>query len=116
MASWRNSTIVIFGDGQTSRDFIYVNDIIQANLRAALSKPADGHVVNIAYGAKSTLNELANLIIEYTDSDSSVKYEEARKGDVRHSFADLSLAKELLGYEPQFDLKRGLKDTIEFFR
>ncbi len=112
----QNKPITIFGDGTTSRDFIYIEDIIQANLRAAISAKSDGHVINVAYGYNFTLNELANKIIESVGSSSTIEYSEFRKGDVLHSLAALSEAKRLIGYNPKFDLLSGLEKTIQFFR
>jgi len=111
-----NESITIFGDGTTSRDFTYIEDVIQANLRAALSNTSDGHIVNVAYGERFTLTELANTIIENISSNSMVEYSEFRKGDVLHSLADLTTTKELIDYEPQFDLSLGLSKTIDFYR
>jgi len=114
--SLANKSITIFGDGTTSRDFTFIDDVIQANLRAAISKDSDGHVINVAYGDKITLNELANKIIDSTESNSIIEYAPFRNGDVLHSLADLSRTKELTGYNPQFDLSAGLAKTIEFYR
>ena len=110
-----NKPITIFGDGTTSRDFTFIEDVIQANLRAAISTKSDGHVVNVAYGDRFTLTELANKVIEKIGSSSTIKYADFRKGDVLHSLADLSTTKELTGYNPQFDLSAGLAKTIEFY-
>ena len=111
-----DKSITIFGDGTTSRDFTYIEDVIQANLRAAISEDSDGCVVNIAYGNSFTLTELANKIIDSIGSNSAIHYAPFRKGDVRHSLADLSTTKELIGYHPMFDLSAGLSKTIEFYR
>ena len=111
-----NKSIMIFGDGTTSRDFTFIDDVIQANLRAAISTKSDGHIVNVAYGDSFTLTELANKVIENIGSSSTIEYADFRDGDVLHSLADLSLTKELIGYEPQFDLSLGLSKTIEFYR
>ena len=111
-----NEPIIIFGDGTTSRDFTYIEDVIQANLRAALSTKSDGHVVNVAYGEKFTLTELANKIIDNIGSNSSIEYSDFRKGDVLHSLADLSATKSLIDYEPEFDLSAGLSKTIDFYK
>ena len=111
-----DKSITIFGDGTTSRDFTYVEDVIQANLRAAISENSDGCVVNVAYGNSFTLTELANKIIDSIGSKSTIHYAPFRKGDVLHSLADLSRTKELLGYHPTFDLSTGLSKTIEFYR
>ena len=108
--------ITIFGDGTTSRDFTFIEDVIQANLRAALSTKSDGHVVNVAYGERFTLTELANKIIEELDSKSTIEYLDFRKGDVLHSLADLSTTKQLIDYNPQFSLSEGLSKTISFYK
>ena len=108
--------ITIFGDGTTSRDFTFIEDVIQANLRAALSTKSDGHVVNVAYGERFTLTELANKIIEELDSKSTIEYLDFRKGDVLHSLADLSTTKQLIDYDPQFSLSEGLSKTISFYK
>ena len=111
-----DESITIFGDGTTSRDFTFIEDVIQANLRAAVSTKSDGHVVNVAYGDSFTLTQLANKIIEELESKSIIEYSDFRKGDVLHSSADLSTTKDLIGYMPQFDLSKGLKRTIEFYK
>ncbi len=111
-----NKPITIFGDGTTSRDFTFIEDVIQANLRAAISTKSDGHVVNVAYGDRFTLTQLANKIIEELASKSTIKYLDFRKGDVLHSLADLSTTKELIDYDPQFSLSEGLSKTISFYK
>ena len=88
----------------TSRDFTFIDDVIQANLRAGLSESSDGHTVNVAYGDRCTLTELAQQIIGATDSKSDIVYEDERGGDVKHSLADLSKAKDLLSYIPEYNL------------
>ena len=111
-----NKPITIFGDGTTSRDFTFIEDVIQANLRAAISTKSDGHVVNVAYGDRFTLTQLANKIIEELASKSTIEYLDFRKGDVLHSLADLSTTKELIDYDPQFNLSEGLSKTISFYK
>lgn len=114
---------VINGDGKTSRDFCYIDNVVQSNLLAALSDNPDAvnQVYNVAYGARTTLNELFSLIREGLASVGaeveSVEpiYGPAREGDVRHSLADITKAKGLLGYTPQFDVKEGMKRTVEWF-
>ena len=108
--------IVIFGDGTTSRDFTFIADVIQANLRAAISTKSDGHVVNVAYGERFTLTELANKVIENIGSSSTIEYADFRKGDVLHSLADLKTTKDLIDYKPKFDLSLGLSNTIDFYK
>tara|TARA_B100001250_G_scaffold62877_1_gene49284 strand:+ start:4290 stop:5249 length:960 start_codon:yes stop_codon:yes gene_type:complete len=111
-----NKRIIIFGDGTTSRDFTFIDDVIQANLRAAISVKSDGHVVNVGYGDRFTLTELANKIIEKVGSSSTIEYADFRKGDVLHSLADLSSTIDLIDYAPQFDLSAGLSETIVFYK
>jgi len=111
-----NKPIIIFGDGTTSRDFTFIEDVIQANLRAAISTKSDGHVVNVGYGNRFTLTELANKVIENIGSNSIIEYADFRKGDVLHSLADISTTKDLIDYVPQFDLFTGLSKTIDFYK
>tara|TARA_B100000029_G_scaffold514154_1_gene615908 strand:+ start:1075 stop:2043 length:969 start_codon:yes stop_codon:yes gene_type:complete len=111
-----NKPVKIYGDGSTSRDFTFIDDVIQANLQSATSKKSDGFVVNVAYGNSFTLTELASKIIHTIESESKIVYEPFRKGDVLHSLADLSRAKELIDYTPQFSLSKGLEKTIEFYK
>ena len=111
-----NEPITIFGDGTTSRDFTFIDDVIQANLRAALSTKSDGHVVNVAYGDRFTLTDLAKKIIDSLGSNSMIEYSDFRKGDVLHSLADLTATKNLINYNPEFDLSAGLSKTIDFYK
>ena len=114
--SLSNQPLTIFGDGKTSRDFTFIDDVIQANLCAALSEFSDGHTVNVAYGDRCTLTELAQQIMGATNSNSDIVYENERGGDVKHSLADLSKTRDLLGYNPEYNLKRGLEKTIQFYK
>jgi nucleoside-diphosphate-sugar epimerase len=111
-----NETPVIFGDGEQSRDFTYVDDVVEANLKAAESTAGIGKVINIANGMRVTLNELLEILKETTGRTEVVaEYKEVRAGDVKHSLADISRARELLGFEPQVDLKTGLQRTIDWW-
>jgi len=108
---------VIYGDGEQSRDFSFIEDVIQANVKAALSKEADGKVINVARFERTTINELARKIgrllgLEKVDP----VYEPSRPGDVKHSLADISMAQRLMGYEPRFSIDEGLKITVEYFK
>ncbi len=109
----RNKDIIIYGDGEQTRDFIFVKDVVKANAFVAQNSEAMS-VYNVARGGRITINELAEKIIRLTDSKSSIKYVEERPGDVKHSQADISKLK-TLGVNPDFDLDEGLKATIEFF-
>ena len=107
---------MVYGDGTSTRDFVFVEDVIQANLRAAISEKSDGEVINIAHGKTINIGTLAEMIIEITGSQSSVVYKSPRERDIVHSAADLEKAKVLLSYEPQIDLKSGLSKTIDYFK
>ena len=107
---------VVFGDGEQTRDFTYVGDAVAANLLAADAPGAPGAVVNVAGGRRVSLNELLSAIRTLTGAKLAARHEPARPGDVRDSLADLSRAKQLLGYEARVDLHSGLARTIEHLR
>jgi len=108
---------VIFGDGEQSRDFTYIENVIAANLSAASSAKASGHVINVANGERVTLNELLSELKQLTGrTDVTAEYREPRVGDVRHSLADITLARELLGYESKVDLREGLQRTLDWWK
>jgi UDP-glucose 4-epimerase len=102
----------IFGDGEQSRDFTYVDNIVEANLAALDAPGAAGEVMNVACGQRTTLNELAHGLIDRFDLDVEPAYGPARPGEVRHSLADVEKASRLLGYEPRIDFAEGLGRTV----
>lgn len=114
---------VINGDGSFSRDFTYIDNVVQMNLRclATTNKQALNTVYNVAYGERTDLNELSHLLKTYLaayDKDIekvNIKYGPERKGDVPHSLASVDKAKKLLGYEPKFDIKTGLKEAVKWY-
>jgi nucleoside-diphosphate-sugar epimerase len=106
---------VIFGDGEQSRDFTYVDNVVDANLAALAADGVGGRVYNIACGQRTTLNELATLIREQLGAGVEPVHGPSRPGDVRHSVADVTLASEHLGYQPQVGLEEGLRRTAEYF-
>ena len=110
--------VYIDGDGEQTRDFTYVDNAVQANIRALTTdnQAAFGEVYNVAYGENYSVNHLYNAICELLNSDHKPIYRDARSGDIRNSLADISKAKNLLGYDPQFSFNKGLPITIEFFR
>jgi UDP-N-acetylglucosamine/UDP-N-acetylgalactosamine 4-epimerase len=119
----RGETCVINGDGETSRDFCYVDNVVQANLLAATAD-ADGcagEVFNIAYGGRTTLNELFTMMRDGLSerrpeiAAAAPHYEDFRPGDVRHSQADISKARERLGYDPQFSVAEGLACALDWY-
>jgi len=108
--------IVIHGDGSQSRDFTYVDDVVQANLLATASTAADGEIVNIGAGSRTDLSTLAKLILDATGSDARVEHAPPRAGDVAHSLASLEKAKRVLAYEPRVTLREGLAATAASMR
>lgn len=106
----------IFGDGEQSRDFSFIENVVQANLLAMSAERLHGEAINIACGVRISLNQLLSMLKEILGSVQVPIYEEARKGDVRHSLADIRKAKDLINYAPAVDFKAGLKKTVEFFR
>jgi nucleoside-diphosphate-sugar epimerase len=113
----RGDQPVIFGDGEQSRDFTYIENVVDANLKAAESVKAVGHVINIGNGQQTTLNELLRELKQLTArNDVEVEYRPTRSGDVRHSLADTERARTLLGFEPIVGLSEGLKRTIDWWR
>jgi nucleoside-diphosphate-sugar epimerase len=112
-----NERPVIYGDGEQSRDFTYIGDVVAANMRAAESSAAVGRVINFARGERTTLNQLLDILKSITGrNDAQAEYKEPRAGDVRHSLADITRARELLGYEPQTSLEEGLRLTIDWWK
>jgi UDP-glucose 4-epimerase len=105
--------IVIYGDGQQTRDFVYVKDVVQANIRA-MEKDAPG-VYNIACGKWINLLELRDMIAEITGIFVPITFDPPAKGDVRDSLADITLAKKSLGYTPHWSVRKGLEETIAWF-
>lgn len=108
----RNVPLTIDGDGSQTRDFVHVRDIVQANLLAAVTDSV-GQAFNIGSGDSVTIEDLAKQIIETTGSTADLVYTEPRPGDIPHSRADISKARELLGYEPTVSLETGLETLVE---
>jgi UDP-N-acetylglucosamine 4-epimerase len=107
----------INGDGETSRDFTYVENAVQANIKAVLAADIKKHeVINIAVGESTTLNQLWKFICENTGTNLEPQYREERKGDVRHSLANVSKAQQLIGYEPAVTIQKGLQTTVEWYK
>src|SRR5689334_12740509 len=108
---------VIYGDGEQSRDFTYIDNVVAANLSAATSAGASGKVINVANGERITLNQLLAELKELTGKqDVTAEYLEPRVGDVRHSLADNTLARQFLGYESKVGLREGLQRTIVWWK
>src|SRR5262245_17204406 len=114
MAEGRRPTI--HGDGQQSRDFTFIEDVVQANLRAAEAPGVSGRVYNVACGRRTSLLELVAPRTALLGTDLEPAHVAARPGDVRHSQADISRARQELGYEPTTSMARGLRKCLEWFR
>jgi UDP-glucose 4-epimerase len=115
-AALRGEDLPIEGDGKQTRDFTYIDDVVDANIAGFLHDDAAGRSFNIAYGARISILELARKIIEITQSKSNITFKPQRKGDVRHSLADVSYAEKYLDYRPRFDLEKGLTETIGWYK
>lgn len=114
----RNETSVIYGDGTNQRDFTFVQNVVQANLLAAITnnKDAFGQVFNVAYGATVSVNQLYQFIKNKLGSDLKVNYKSPRVGEIKNSFASIDKATKLLGYKPEVDLEEGLDVTIKWYK
>ncbi len=118
-AMMKGEEISIYGDGLTSRDFCYVDNAVQANILAAMSNISQSEIFNVAYGGNTNLNELyakirENLERNHINYELRPVYKDFRDGDVRHSQADISKAKNLLGYAPKYNIDQGLKEVMQW--
>jgi nucleoside-diphosphate-sugar epimerase len=116
VAYLRGETPTIFGDGEQSRDFTYVKNAVEATLLACTVADAPGKVINVGVGERYTLNQTVALLNKIFGRQVTPRYAPPRDGDVRHSHADLSLARQVLGYEPKVRLEEGLQRTVEWYR
>jgi UDP-glucose 4-epimerase len=108
----RGLPLVIYGDGWQTRDFVNVRDVVEAVLSSVESDYVDGKVFNIGFGVPTSIHELAETILEFAKLDLQVLNEEPRIGEIRHSYADISKAEQLLGYKPKVSLKDGLRELL----
>jgi UDP-glucose 4-epimerase len=115
LAVLRNEPPVIYGDGEQSRDFTYVANVVDETLRACDSAGASGRVFNGGTGARITLNQVISLLAKITAREIRPAYEPARVGDIRDSQAEISLARKVLGYEPKVLFEEGLRRTWEWY-
>ncbi len=116
LAALRHEPILVYGDGAQSRDFTYVNNIVHGNVLAMTAPEVAGQVLNLADGSRTTLLQLIAAIEALTQQPVQVQFFEARVGDVRHSQADVSRAKALLGFEPPVNLEQGLQHTLAYYQ
>jgi nucleoside-diphosphate-sugar epimerase len=107
--------LTVYGDGEQSRDFTYVENVVEANMLASRAIEAPGNVCNIGCRERITLNQLIRLLEEIVNVKANVNYTDSKAGDVRDSLADVTLARRLLGYEPKIMVKEGLRRTVEAF-
>ena len=107
---------VIYGDGEQTRDFTYVANVVEGVLRACVTPAANGQIINVAMGMRISLNELFRKMKTIVGASVDPAYAEPRPGDVRHSQADITRAREVLGYEPLVSFEEGLRRTIEWYR
>ncbi len=105
---------IIYGDGKQTRDFVYVDDVVKANLLSLETEGLCGHVFNVGTGSSISVNELCEVLLELTgNEDIDPVYEDERAGDVRHSESDIGKIKEKMGYTPEISLRKGLKKIVE---
>ncbi len=113
----RGERPIINGDGRQSRDFTYIENVIEANLKACLApKEADGEAFNVAYGGREYLIDIYHSLTKALGTDIEPIFGPDRAGDIKHSNADISKARRLLGYEPEYDFARGLSEAVEWYR
>jgi nucleoside-diphosphate-sugar epimerase len=105
--------ICIYDDGHQTRDFTYVSDVVEANILAAQSNAAPGHVFNIAGGSRTTLQDVIQVLENISGTNLKIRYEARQHGDVRHTYADTTLAQQLLDYQPQVKLTEGLANELD---
>lgn len=111
--------LIIFGDGEQTRDFVYVTDVVNANLLAAkanISQLTDSPVYNIGQGKETSLNQIVDMLSQITGTEIVKAYRETRTGDIKKSFATIDLAKEQLAFLPKTSLLDGLRETLDWFR
>lgn len=117
MQLMRDEAPTINGDGKQSRDFTYVENVIEANLKACLaSHEAAGNAFNIAYGGREYLIDIYHTLTKALGKNIEPQFGPERKGDIKHSNADITKAKTLLGYDPEYDFARGLSEAIEWYK
>ncbi len=106
----------VYGDGEQSRDFTYIDNVVEANLLAARAKRTKGEVVNIACGEAVTVNDVIDIINEVLEKNVKPVYAPTRAGDVKHSLADITRAREVIGFEPVISFEDGLRKAIDWYK
>ena len=111
-----NDDLIIYGDGEQTRDFIYVKDTADATIKVFNSSNSRGKVINVASGKEISMNKIVKTIIALMDYNKGIIYKDARAGDVRRHLADISLAKQLIEFEPETSFEEGIKETVEWYK
>lgn len=114
--SLSNEPMVIYGDGMQTRDFIYVEDLCDCIHRAATADGIGGEVFQVAIGAETAILDLAELVKKVTGAESEIRFEPKRAGEIYKSWADISKARRVLGFDPQIDLEKGITRTVDWYR
>jgi nucleoside-diphosphate-sugar epimerase len=116
LAALEGREAVVYGDGEQSRDFTFVDNVVDATLRACTAPGVSGRVINVATGSRISLNETLRLLEGIAGRSLHARYEPPRTGDILHSQADIALARNVLGYAPQVDFEEGLRRTWQWYR
>ena len=112
----RNKSPLIYGDGEQTRDFVYIQDVVEANMLALKSRDAAGEVFNVGTGTNVSVNQVANTLKEIMDrKDLETIYADSRPTDIRHGYADITKAQKILGYNPRFSFKEGLTELVNWY-
>lgn len=112
----KNEEITVFGDGKQTRDFTYIEDVVEANTKLLHCKATDGKILNIGSGNRISVNDLILVLNDITESKSAIKYTRTQKGDAENTLSDVSAAYELIRYKPEISIEKGLKKFVEWFR
>jgi UDP-glucose 4-epimerase len=116
MALLKGEALPVFGDGEQSRDFTHIENVVHGNLLAMTAPKVAGEVLNLANGSRTSLLQLIAYLEDLTNQQAHIKFLPARPGDVRHSQADITRATHLLGFMPQVNVKEGLQHTLAYYR
>jgi nucleoside-diphosphate-sugar epimerase len=112
----RGESPIVYGDGEQTRDFCFIANVVHANLLAATAPKISGEVVNIACGQRTSVNDVIRLANKLAGKNMPADYQPPRAGDIKHSLADISKAKAVIGYEPQVQFEEGLKRALDYYR
>ena len=111
----QNKSLTIYGDGEQTRDFVFVSDVVGAIISALEKSGAAGETINIGSGVQTKINQLAKRFTSLSPSERQLQYASPRKGEIRHSYADINKARRILGYEPKIELSTGVKKFFDWY-